>query len=354
MANQSLIQRVFIEISGKCNAACSYCIQNRLRKKGHYGDFMSANTFEKVIDHLLKIGIIDQHSDKIICPFNWGEPFLNPEFNEILAILHQRGLKASISSNFITLPKLDEKLFSNIEQLTLSLSGFSQNSYQKIHGANLAQTLDNFKDFSSNLLKHSPNAELMVSWHRYKFNEKEFWQAHEYFHHLNIPVYPVRAFLNDGVELLNYLEGKGISQDRLNQIEKEVFTQHLKQQIAQSKIQSDNNYQCPQFTKLVISERAELMRCCAFSRYDEECLFGNILEMTKDEIMKAKIPDKFCYHCISEGVAKYMHNLDSSWPKEQGRYAKKILLSNKFNSLKRRVAGRVRRIPGMKKTHRNL
>jgi MoaA/NifB/PqqE/SkfB family radical SAM enzyme len=122
------VNKIYIEISGRCNANCNYCIQKRLRENGFYGHYMDVETFEKTIRHLKEIGINNQKRN-IIALYNWGEPFLNPYFNEILGVLKENNLFAEISSNFGYVPDISLDLLGVIKEITVSLSGFSQLSY---------------------------------------------------------------------------------------------------------------------------------------------------------------------------------------------------------------------------------
>ena len=72
-----------IEISGVCQAKCQYCMQYRLQKDKKFGSFMSPELFEKILVHLFDIGMLDRGHSRKITLYNWGEPFLNKNINEI-------------------------------------------------------------------------------------------------------------------------------------------------------------------------------------------------------------------------------------------------------------------------------
>ncbi|MDR2412478.1 MAG: radical SAM protein [Holosporales bacterium] len=80
---------VEIEISGRCNARCKYCCTGQGRHVTTV-PYMKAEKFAAIMAHLKKIGGFRRgkwgKSDSIFL-FNWTEPTLNPELDEILSIL---------------------------------------------------------------------------------------------------------------------------------------------------------------------------------------------------------------------------------------------------------------------------
>lgn len=198
----SKVSGLFIEISGRCNAKCPYCARQRFNQR-YSGKNMSPVLFGQILDHLLNIGLLHRDHTPTIGLFNWGEPFLNPEINDILKILKKKKLYAGVSSNFIVKPEIDKDNLPVISKVTFSLSGFSQDSYGKIHGASLNKVLDNFEDFYDKIRDYAPNTNLRIAWHRYTFNERELWEAYKYFDRPGIRFHPVIAYLNDLHEMLS-------------------------------------------------------------------------------------------------------------------------------------------------------
>jgi len=218
-----------IEISGTCNAKCPYCAQRRLKQENHFGEIMPPILFERIIDHLLKIGIIDKNFG--IALYNCGEPFLNSEINNILRILKNRKLRARISSNFIPRPNIDKELLPVISKLTFSLSGFSQESYGRIHGASLDKVLNNFESLYADLRRYSPGTKIKISWHRYLFNENEFWNMYKYFNKRPaIDIAPVIAYFNDLIEMMKFSKGE-LPRQRLEEAQKDIFLDRIRKGI---------------------------------------------------------------------------------------------------------------------------
>lgn len=307
---------VLIEISGRCNAKCPYCARQRFKQR-YSGDNISPVLFEQIVEHLFKLEIFDKGNSCAIGLFNWGEPFLNPGINAILQILRKKKLYADISSNFIIKPEIENENLPVISSIKFSLSGFSQESYNRIHGATLKSVLKKFDSFYKKIREHSPKTSITIAWHRYLFNEDEFWDAYRYFNRPGITFEPTVAYLNDLSEMMDFLKGR-LPEERKKQAEKDLFLDHIRKGIDHCSTLS-KNYHCPSWDSLVIDETGQLLLCCAVTRFDSDYVSGNILEMSANDIWKIKSNNKLCSECVSSGIAPWLFN--------QGLYNRKPLPS---------------------------
>lgn len=310
-----------IEIAGNCQAKCPFCQRDSMSKR-HQGDLMSVEKFEKIIVHLLELGVLSKTGLFSIPLYNWGEPFLNKEINQILAVLKARNIYADISSNFMLKPKVEISLLPVISNITLSISGFSEESYKRIFGGSLKKVLANFDFFYKIVREYSPNTRFTISWHRYKFNEHEFWDAFRYFNRPGITFMPIVAYINNGIEFLSFIEGT-LSDDRLQKAKEELFLDHICSGLNYHQKYSQEFY-CPAWDFLTIDEKGELLLCCAISNYEVEHCFGNILNMSSTDIWDKKISDPYCKECIDLGIAGYAYSqginnpVDKPWPSGGG------------------------------------
>ncbi len=342
------ISTVTIEISGMCPAKCPYCAQRRLRQAKHFGGIMPPVLFEQILDHLFEIGIINEIDINPVSLFNWGEPFSNPKINDILQILKKKKLSASISSNFIVKPDIDPGFFPVIDNATFSISGLSQNSYGRIHGASINKVLNNFEDFYKKIREYSPNTKIRIAWHRYTFNENEFWDSLKYFNRPGISFLPVAAWWNDLFEMLDLLDGN-LPEDRKKEAERDLFIDGIRKQVAYCKTES-KGYRCPEWDSfLVIDEIGQLLLCCGVTRYDSDYVLGNILNMSAEEIWKKKISNPFCNKCLSSGVVKWGYGpsnggfYEKAWPTGGGLSYLKLWLQ--YNTPSRQLARILRSLP---------
>lgn len=308
---------VFIEISGTCNARCPYCAQRRLRKAKQFGGIMSPELFELTLDRLFALQILEAGAPSLVNLFNWGEPLLNPGINAILRIVRRKGLYAGISSNLIARPDLDKDVLPAIKSLTFSLSGFDQQSYGRIHGARLDKVLENFEALYAQIRRSSPETAVTVAWHRYVFNEGQFWDAYRYFARPGINFSPSVAYLNDFPELLDFSRGN-LPQDRRADAEKDVFLDHMRRGLAYCKARSAG-FHCPAWDFVVIDETGQLLLCCGPTRYDADYVLGKVSEMSAAEIGERKRGHPVCGECVSSGLALWAYRQDLSsnnkpWP----------------------------------------
>ncbi|NQU38665.1 MAG: hypothetical protein HQ523_01800 [Lentisphaerae bacterium] len=325
---------VTIEISGRCQAQCPYCARERFRPDRFAGDNMSVELFDKILVHLAELDIVDRRSVTSIWLYNWGDPFNNPNLDGLLASLRTHGFKGSMSSNFARAPEIDDANLSTISHMTLSLSGISEETYGRIHGISLKKVLKNFDEFYARARCHAPKMVFHISWHRYRFNESEFWDAYRYFGRPNVVFSPVVAFLNDHVDAMEFMEGAMPEQRKAN-VERDLFIDHIEKNRVYHQ-QHSHDYLCPQWDALAINENGRLQLCCGFTSQDTECLFGSILDMTRDDIWQTR-PHHICQRCISSGWARCMHNVTAragqelAFPKGGGLSVAKFALERTFS-----------------------
>jgi MoaA/NifB/PqqE/SkfB family radical SAM enzyme len=89
---------------------------------------MPFDDFKKIIDELGEyLYKIDLH--------NWGEPLLNEEIYKMICYAHKHDIKVDLSTNlnFFNKIKARKLVESGLDCLIISLSGISQESYQKYH-----------------------------------------------------------------------------------------------------------------------------------------------------------------------------------------------------------------------------
>ncbi|MGB9762980.1 MAG: radical SAM protein, partial [Minisyncoccia bacterium] len=165
--------RVVFEISGICNAQCPYCITGNGTQKGNFVDF---EQLKLTVEKLINENLID--SNTVFELYNWGEPLLHPMFVNIVNFFSSLNIKFVLSSNLSKIPdKIQHANFDSLQQFNISMPGFSQNSYDKIHGFK-------FKDILSNIIKLTniiPKEKIRILFHVYQFNYYEIQEAFKFF-----------------------------------------------------------------------------------------------------------------------------------------------------------------------------
>jgi hypothetical protein len=273
---------------------------------------------------------------------------VNADVDAILSMLRSRGLYAGISTNLIARPKIARENLAVAKSLTFSLSGFSQETYQRIHGGSLGRVLENFEFLYGELRKNSPGTAIVIAWHRYRFNEHELWNAFRHFRRPGVRFTPLVAYLNDLAEMLDLLGGR-LTDERKRDAERDLFLDHIIDGIALAKGRSDG-YRCPAFDSVVVDEVGQVLLCCGVTRYDSDYVIGDLSSISVDEMWRRKCTHAICNQCASSGLALWLYNQEAfkkDLPRG-GSLAERLTMWRACNniSLRSRVLFVLRALPG--------
>lgn len=301
--------RFIIEIAGVCQARCPYCAQNsgKARRAEKAADkptaYMSVDLFRQTLARIRKSDAYLKGRVDRVYLYNWGEPFLAPKFNEYLEMLKDAGLYAVVSSNFQKVPVIRKDLLPVINEVLFSTSGMTQETYGRIHGPDVKSVFANFEAFKAELNRYSPKAKIFMSWHRYRFNEHEFWDAYNYTRKHGFGFIPSVAFLNDLTELIQAASDK-LTKERKQDAQRDMYFDHMVDSISSYK-EGGSDYDCPAWDDVVVDEKGRLLICCGT---DSATSVGNVLESNYEEMRQRKVDSAFCRACKKTGVAEWAHN----------------------------------------------
>ncbi len=117
-------RKFMIESTSLCNLKCPLCpVPAHLhRNVGH----MQKHTFEQVIDDLVGYA-------KKIDFWNFGEPFLNPDFFDMVKYATDRGIKIRVSTNstFLEDEQVEKIFWSNLSSIIVCLDGASKQTHER-------------------------------------------------------------------------------------------------------------------------------------------------------------------------------------------------------------------------------
>lgn len=137
-------KKITIDISDICNAKCKWCTTGIQNQEGmSCAHFMTAEYFEKVINYCLNKHIIREDAD--IELYSWAEPALNSEILAIIDVIVNKGMRYNLSTNGSKAVGLKKEHLKNLTFFMISLSGFSQETYGRIHGLNLEHIKANIR-----------------------------------------------------------------------------------------------------------------------------------------------------------------------------------------------------------------
>lgn len=286
---------IAVDITGFCNAKCKYCpAGNDLTNKGK---FISVTLFEEILQKLVEYKMYSSKTNfHIYC---LGEPCLHPKINDILRTLKKYKIHTTISTNASIVPEFECDALESVDRFLISMPGFSQESYDRIHGFNFAKIKENVLQLREKVRKLSKNRILFdMSYHIYQFNEAEMVMAKRFCDENEIRFSPNYAVIIDKDKCLDYVTGK-MNYDELRDISKEIFLGVLDQQIKDAPM----NYCDFQNSFLSVTADGDIRICSSFRReVEHSILVGNIVTDNIDDIIFRKYNHPRCNKCIKAGL----------------------------------------------------
>ncbi len=286
---------IAIDIVGYCNAKCKYCpAGNDLSNKGHY---ISLELYEEILKKLIEYKFYTSSTNYHI--YCLGEPLLHPQINDLLIIMSRYGIRTSISTNASVVPEFTAEALECVDRFIISMPGFSQASYDRIHGFNFNKIQENISKLKSNVdNKANHSIGFDMSFHIYQFNESEMTMAKEYCHKEGIRFAPNFAVLIDKNKCRDYVTNK-MDYQELKDISKDLFLGVLDEQIRVS----PRNYCDFQQRFVSINVDGDIRICSSFNKaYEKNILIGNIVNDDINSIIYNKYNFPRCEECISMGL----------------------------------------------------
>lgn len=132
---------ITIEPTTACNLGCPECpsgLKQFTRAEGN----LKTDFYKKIIDE------VQNHAFYLNFYFQ-GEPYINPNFLEMVAYAHSKKIYTATSTNahFLTAQKAEETIKSGLSRLTISIDGTTQETYESYRkGGDLAKVLEGAKN----------------------------------------------------------------------------------------------------------------------------------------------------------------------------------------------------------------
>lgn len=286
----NVFKKATIEISSVCNAKCTWCTTGLKNLSGCKSkpEFMSAASFEKGLIYMTENGIIDRTTE--IELYNWGEPFLNPEINDICGIIIKHGFHYHLSTNASVFRKISPEYLKNIGYFRVSLSGFSKETYAVTHALDFSKVMDNIIKFRDMLAEAGKQSIMDISFLVYKFNCHEIGEARRYFEDHGIGFTPRLAYYADFGQFQDFLNGT------MDEDVKKISREHIFEDLLRKRaLEAPENFDCPQNDYIVLSHKWEIVPCCRLTDLNS---IGNLFDMDMPKIKRAKENIPQCRECI--------------------------------------------------------
>lgn len=296
---------LYFEIVGLCNARCPYCVTGARHQ--NLGGAIPVELFEKGICRLLECRIIT--STTILHLYNWGEPFLHPNLDQIVGVINKSGLRYTLSTNGFKIGKIDAPFLQNLAMIRFSMSGFSQASYDRIHKLDFETVKRNIEKFVHDSRHLDYKGQLQIFFQVFQFNFDELSKCREFAEKLGILVDPYYAILIDWWTITSW-RSDTMSKEEYARISNDIVFEEMVKVIKQS----PKNYVCPQKRLLTIDEEGKILTCCLLPRNHPDYSRGHILDQDLPALLeKEKMPSS-CEYCLQSGIAYLMHNLPRPLP----------------------------------------
>lgn len=278
-------ESAIIEISGKCNAKCKWCITGRNNRygSGKVATCLSLDQFKSIYEYLITIKAISQKTELML--YSWGEPFLNPEAEKIFSFLSEKQQLYSVSTNGSVYKKAcNDKTYDCMRSVTFSLPGFSQSSYNRIHGFNFEQICENISLLLTDMRKNGFKGNAIVVFHVYRFNQHEINPAGMFADSLGALFVPYYAYFN-GLSLAKKFVNGTFSMEEQNEINEEICLHYIEHR----RREATENFKCPLRKILTIDEKGNLVICCAADKQTKGYVLGDIFSFLNVEEIADKL-----------------------------------------------------------------
>lgn len=294
---------VIIDITSGCNAKCLYCatgMENRINSQHDY-KFLSLKNFQKIYDHLISKGLMCKKSELNL--FNWGEPFLNNECIDIYSFLSKKHQTYVLSTNASIYRKAKEQdTYKYCKEIFFSMPGFSQNSYDRIHGFSFEIIKSNIEKIYKDMITHGFEGDAYISAHAYKSSIEELDDLRKWANSLGIKVNAYSPYFVGNSLFVKYFKNE-FGDEYKQGICRDLWVDNWK--TLQQKRPSD--YYCPIIDWIVMDEEGELLLCCSA---DEDCAsysgWGSIFDINSyeeyREVKEQMLKSETCAECRKWGI----------------------------------------------------
>lgn len=296
-----IYDEVYVDISGCCNAKCKWCMTGRKNRKGasNHQIFMDFDSFRKLYNHLYKTRIIEKST--IINLYNWGEPMLNKNFPEIISFLSEQRHPYGVSTNASVVRLVgDIEAYRYCNYIIFSMSGFSQESYNRIHGFSFERIKENIIKIVNNARAYGFEGTAIISFHVYKFNISEMKKAKEFADKYEILFFPKYAYLNGGSMLHDFFEDT----PGLEDAEEDMFLSFAKPLASKRK----QDYQCKNKDILTLDWDGSILTCCCDDVNRWESIFNIHSFNELCQLRKKILSCDFCQKCRNYGIDYWLGN----------------------------------------------
>jgi len=289
----ALPNTLIIEPGAVCSLKCPFCPQSQ-------DDFDLTRGLLKLADFKKIIDYFEDFVDTVLL-FNWGEPLLNLQLVEMIEYANERRMRTIVHSNlnFLTEEMAERLVRSGLTELTASIDGASEESYQKYRkGGSFSLALENLKLLlkkKNDLKSNTPR--IIWKFLVFRHNEHELDTAKRMAVEMGVPIE------------FKFAVAPGEYDPSAEKYNNRDFT---------NKFIENYGLPCEQLWRApVIHSDGSVLPCCMVSQ--KKYIVGNIFNQdfkqiwNNDEYQRLRKivagetnpePDTFCYNCIFNPIKR--------------------------------------------------
>jgi MoaA/NifB/PqqE/SkfB family radical SAM enzyme len=286
-----------IDIVGTCNLRCPTCPVGNSVLGARPRGMMKMEMFRRIV---AKIRAESPSPRPHINLFNWGEPLLHPQLPAFIRILREAGMESHLSTNLNIRRGLEAMVRAGPDDLKLSLSGFTPETYERSHaGGDLERVKANMIALREMLDRHNAPTNVWVSHHLYRHNLHEADAVRAFCTSLRFTYNPIQAFYMPLERVADLLDGKPNSGDSGIVAELLLDPVENNRRIASRR---GGGFDCElRFNQTVINHDGTVALCC--SVYDQSNMLGfEFLDHPHADIERHKYEHSFCKKCIKANL----------------------------------------------------
>lgn len=283
-----------VDVSGTCNLRCISCPRGNVKIQPPVG-FMSAATYKLVLEKLVReiplLGSIQLYA--------WGEPLLNPQLPEIVAITREAKVLSAISSNLNYVKNLDRVISERPDWFKVSCSGWGEN-YEKTHtGGKWKTFLTNLYQLADFRQKHHPEMQIILNYHLYKHNTGEDYRRVEALcNELKLIFIPNHAYLYPLDAVMDFVDGKALSPEACQIIP--MLLLPIEQGLVEARKRA--SLPCCEERCLPINWDCRVRECGVFF---QPFIADDFLEIPLGELLDRRKNSRLCKECKRRAMQQY-------------------------------------------------
>lgn len=277
---------ISLSLSSVCNARCVWCPIGKRLNRASKNKFMTMGIVDKVLS--------DCHGKEIysILIADMGEPLLNPDFKEIVIKIRKAHPEAKmlLSSNFFLMDEdMARFVIDNFQTVGLNIDGITDEGYYAVKHLPLKVVKGNFLNFLKlREESHKRIADRGIVADFQPIVNVAITSEPRYYMEIGEPekatvpdeTRRVSAFLRNVLEM----------NDGVNETVTATWAERRKWNRARDEQNICSNF-LVHLTKCCIDTNGNVIPCCL--DYDSECVLGNIMEKTIEEIWNGEVRRRF-------------------------------------------------------------